>query len=84
MTAAEILREVGVLAADHLDIEPPILPEMTLVEDLDLDSLKLLTLAVQVENRFEICLGAEDEEQIRTVSDLVSMIEQKLNEKQQS
>lgn len=84
MTTAEILHAVGVLAADHLDIEDPISPEMNLVEDLDLDSLKLLTLAVQVENRFEICLGAEDEEQIQRVSDLVSVIERKLDEKQQS
>ena len=50
-------------------------------EDLELDSLRLLTLAVEVENRFRICLDQEDEANIRTVSDLMEIVHRKLTEK---
>lgn len=80
MTAQEILGEIERLAAEHLDIDKKILPEMDLVEDLGLDSLKLLTLAVQVENRFRICIDSEDEEKIRSVADLISVIDARVVE----
>ena len=47
---------------------------MRLGEELQLDSLKLLTLAVEVENRFRICLDEADEAAIVTVADLVAAI----------
>ena len=53
-------------------------PEMRLVEDLRLDSIRLLTLAAEVENRFEVLLGEEEEAGIETVGDLVSIVEKKL------
>lgn len=83
MKATEILGEIELLAAEHLGINEPISMEMDLVEDLGLDSLKLLTLAVQVENRFRICIDSEDEEMIRTVADLVRVIEARLGEQHQ-
>ena len=45
-----------------------------LVEDLGLDSIALLSLVVEVENRFEICLDPEEEGQIVTVGDMVDLI----------
>jgi acyl carrier protein len=53
-------------------------PEQRLVEDLGLDSVGLLTLAVEVEDRFRICLDAEDEAAIRTVGDLERILLGKL------
>jgi acyl carrier protein len=50
---------------------------MSLVEALDLDSLRLLTLVVEVEDRFRICLDEEDEAQIQTVGDLLDAIRRK-------
>ena len=79
MRETEILCTVRDLARRHLDWSGPVRPEMDLVEDLQLDSLKLLTLAVQVENHFQICLDPADEAKIRRVADLVSAIEQKLS-----
>ena len=81
MREGEILSTIERLAHDHLDWPGPVTPEMDLVEDLQLDSLKLLTLAVQVENHFQICFDPEEEAGIRRVSDLVSMIDQKLSTK---
>ena len=53
-------------------------PEDRLVEDLGLDSVSLLTLAVEVEDLFEICLDEQDERQLATLGDLVRVIELKL------
>jgi acyl carrier protein len=51
---------------------------MRLVEDLELDSLKRLTLALEVENHFQICL--DEESAILTVGDLVEIIRERLDE----
>jgi acyl carrier protein len=53
-------------------------PEQRLVEDLRLDSVGLLTLAVEVEDRFLVCLDADDEAGIRTVGDLERVLLRKL------
>ena len=74
MTDAEILVGVADVAREHLDWTRELRPEMRLVEELQLDSLKLLTLAVEVENRFRICLDEADEAAIVTVADLVAAI----------
>ena len=74
MTDAEILAGVADVAREHLDWTRELRPEMRLVEELQLDSLKLLTLAVEVENRFRICLDEADEAAIVTVADLVAAI----------
>lgn len=78
MTGAEILRGIAEVAHEHLGWDGPVEPEMDLVEDLELDSLRLLTLAVEVENRFRVCLEQEDEARIRTVGDLVEIVQTKL------
>ena len=54
---------------------------LRLAEDLALDSVQRLTLAVEVENRFRICLEPEDEEGIATVGDLASVVEGKLRDR---
>lgn len=53
-------------------------PSLRLAEDLALDSVQRLTLAVEVENRFRVCLEPEDEEGIATVGDLAAVVEEKL------
>lgn len=81
MTPEEILQGVEAVAREHLDRHEPLEPAMDLIEDLELDSLLLLTLAVEVENKFRICLDQEDEANIRTVSDLMEIVHRKLTEK---
>jgi len=78
MTRAELLAAVAAVAREHLGIERPIGLDERLVEELGLDSIRLLTLAAEVENRFEIALDPEDEAGIRTVDDLLDAVERKL------
>lgn len=79
MTRAEILDGVRAVAREHLGHEGELRPETRLVEDLELDSIRLLTLAVEVENRFRVALDPEDEEGITTVGDLVDAVGSKLD-----
>jgi acyl carrier protein len=79
MTDREILEGIAAVAREHVGFGGELQPEMRLVESLGLDSLKLLTLAVEVENRFRICLDPEDEAGIVTVADLVAIIRKQLD-----
>jgi len=72
------VRPVLARIAAGLGHSGPLGPELRLVEDLELDSVGLLTLAVEVEDTFRICLDAGDEAAIRTVGDLEAVIARKL------
>lgn len=74
----EILEAITSVARDKLDLERELKVDMRLVEDLELDSIRLLTLAMEIEDRFEICLDEDDEESIVTVADLVDVVRRKL------
>ena len=78
MTEDEILKRIAEVARDKLGLEQAVRRDMRLVEDLELDSIRLLTLAMEVEDRFEICLDEDDEAAIVTVDDLVAVVGRKL------
>jgi len=73
-----ILNGIADVARVHLGWDGDLAPEMRLVEDLRLDSIRLLTLAAEVENRFRILLDELDEGTIETVGDLVAVVRRKL------
>jgi len=73
-----ILAGIADVARRHLDWQGPLTAEMRLVEDLRLDSIRLLTLAAEVENRFRVLLDEADEAAIETVGDLVAIVRRKL------
>ena len=80
MSDEAILAGVAEVARVHLGWEDPLTPDMRLVEDLRLDSIRLLTLAVEVENRFRVRLDELDEGGIERVGDLVATVKRKLGE----
>ena len=47
----------------------------------ELDSMQQLSLIVALEDHFEICLDPEDENQVETLNDLVSLVQAKLKSK---
>ena len=75
---ALIIDGIAEVARVHLWWTEELRPEMRLVEDLELDSLKSLTLALEVENHFRVCL--DEEAAILTVRDLVEIIRERLDE----
>ena len=74
MSDAEILEGIRSVAAAHLGYEGPLEASMRLAEDLLLDSMKLLTLAIEIENHFRVRLPDEIAAEIATVADLVDAI----------
>jgi acyl carrier protein len=78
MTEDAILAGITDVAHTHLGWEGGLTSDLRLVEDLRLDSIRLLTLAAEVENRFRILLDELDEGGIETVGDLVAVVRRKL------
>ncbi len=74
MTDAEILAAVEDVAREHVGFDGTLCTDQRLVEDLELDSIKALTLVVEVENRFRVALEPDVESEIVTVGDLVRII----------
>ena len=82
LSREEILQAIEEVAREHVGLLEDVRfdPGLRLVEDLTLDSIQLLTLAVEVENRFRICMDPEDEEGIETVGDLADVVARKMAE----
>ncbi|MCH9650924.1 MAG: acyl carrier protein [Deltaproteobacteria bacterium] len=78
MSESKILDGIAQVARQHLEWQGPIERRMRLVEDLELDSMRLFTLAAELENHFRIHLYEEDEMTLETVGDLVDAIGRKL------
>ncbi len=70
-----VREEIARVVADELGWEGP-LPDGPLDEHLD--SVDRLTLVVAVEDHFEVALGAEDDDSVITLDDLVALLLKKL------
>jgi acyl carrier protein len=57
-----------------------IVPEARLVEDLGLDSLDAVELAIAVERRFEIEVPEEELTKLKTVADMVALVQSRVRE----
>lgn len=80
MTSTELAREVEDILRSECRIDVPMTPDTRLVEDLGLDSLQFLGLAVALENRFRLPLDEDPERPPATLGDLVRLVEQRLEE----
>ena len=66
---SEIIEEVaGVPAAD-------VSPEKSFTDDLDIDSLSMMTIVVNAEERFGVKIPDNDVKNLKTVGDAVSYIQ---------
>ena len=55
--------------------------EHHLVDDLRLDSIQLLSLAVAVENEFDVAFSEEDDQEITTLKELLERVDARLEER---
>jgi len=78
MTRAEILAGIDQVARTHVGFDGRLEESQRLQEDLGLDSIRLLVLAAEVENRFRVALDPADDAAVRTVGDLVTVVAGKL------
>jgi len=75
---ADVLAGVEEVARRHLDWPGPLTRDMPLVETLGLDSVRQLTLVIEIEDRFRIRLDDQDEASLATVGDLLDVIGRKV------
>lgn len=71
----EVLEEIRFIAAHELEIDRPIDPDDELAGDLQLDSVAKLTLVVALEDRFRLRIDDADASGLRTVLDLVRLVD---------
>lgn len=82
MNQTEILTRVQRSFADILKIPVErITPEARLVEDLDVDSLFITQLALELEDAFDIFESDDDMPTLTTVQSVVEFVAQKLETK---
>ena len=75
----EVLAEIRRVVRDELGVARAVGPQDDLIADLQLDSVGLLTLVVGLEDRFRIALAEEDAAGVRTVQELVALVESRRN-----
>jgi len=75
---AEGLREI-MAARLGLPVEQ-LVPEARLVEDLGLDSLDAVELAISVERKFDIEVPEEELTKLKTVADMVALVESRVKQ----
>ena len=80
VTQEEIIAGIAEIIEEVTGIEPSeITPEKSFVDDLDIDSLSMVEIAVQTEDKYGVKIPDEDLAGLRTVGDVVNYI-QKLEE----
>ncbi len=73
----DVLAAIQHIAARELDRHQAIRPEHALVEDLGLDSLTAMVLAVGLEDRFRVRLDEQDAASLGTVGDLIALVQRR-------
>jgi acyl carrier protein len=73
---AEILREIQLMMKELFELEPDkVQPQTRLIEDLELDSLDAIDLAVKVEETTGMALDEKLIRNLRTIEDVIVAIE---------
>jgi acyl carrier protein len=75
MTREEILEQIRSTMAEMFELEPgKIVPEARLVEDLDLDSIDAIDLAVKMQDMLQSRVDENALRKVRTIDDVVDLI----------
>lgn len=75
-----LLAGIQQVAREHLDFDGELTPDSDLLGTLALDSVRLLTLVMELENHFDINLEEGDEVGIETVHDLMDVLRDRLSQ----
>lgn len=71
-----VFDKVKEIIVDQLEVEEDkVTPEASIIDDLGADSLDVVDLVMALEDEFEIKIPDEDVENVKTVNDIVKIIE---------
>lgn len=74
-----MLDKVRKMLAEQLNISvEKITPESRVIEDLGADSLDVVEMLMLLEDEFDVTVSDEESVNLRTVADIVKVIEEKL------
>jgi len=77
-----VLESVKEVIVEILDVPAEdIKPESRLIEDLEADSLDIVEMVMQLEDRFGLQIPESAFEELKTVKDVVEYLEKRLEEK---
>ncbi len=79
MEKTEIISKINAVLADEFEVEQDeFLPDASLMQTLDLDSLDLVDMVVLIEQHFGILVKGSDFANIKTFQDFYDFLEAKL------
>ena len=82
MDELRILQELsGILCNSHNVDVIDVSPDARLKKDLDLDSLEIVELSMEVEKQFDIVLTEDEIDSFTTIQDIITTIAEKLDQK---
>ncbi len=74
-----VFERVVRIICDLLELdENEIFPETSIVDDLGADSVQVYEIFIDLEDEFDLDIPDEDAEELRTVSDIVGYIEERI------
>ncbi|MGI6511951.1 acyl carrier protein [Catenisphaera adipataccumulans] len=75
-----MLEKIKEVMAEAINVDPAdVVPEARLAEDLDIDSLAAVELSLELEQEFDIRIEDEELAELKTVQDILDLIEKKQN-----
>ncbi|MFD6097386.1 acyl carrier protein [Nocardiopsis flavescens] len=75
-TEQEILEGLGVIIEEIVGTEPSeVTPEKSFVDDLDIDSLSMVEIAVAAQDKFGVEIPDEQLKDLKTVQDVITFIQ---------
>jgi acyl carrier protein len=78
-TPQEILAGLAELVAEETGIDAAeVQPEKSFTEDLDIDSLSMMTIVVNAQDKFEVEIPDDAVAELKTVADAVAYIQKSL------
>jgi acyl carrier protein len=77
----DVAKELKEIMAARLGLPPEqLVPDAKLVDDLGLDSLDAVELAISVERKFDIEVPEEELTKLKTVADMIALVESRLKQ----
>ncbi len=83
MAETDVLEELAKIARRDLEVAVELTPALRLHEDLQLDSMQMIIVAVGLENRFRVKLAEEDAPALKTVGDLCALVVRRVREQRE-
>lgn len=79
MTRTQLLEELKRMLHGPCGVSAQVTEESRLMEDLQLDSVSMLSLAVGLENKYKIRLGEDPDNPPESVGDLLDLLQERVS-----